>query len=429
MASTQGSSPRTNRKVITILSIDGGGVRGIIPAVILSALEAELQRLDGPDARIADYFDLIAGTSTGSIVTAFLTTPYPLPNASNGSIANRPREAKDIQNFYIEHGPEIFAKKEDPVQTRKSDGLLARLTELIVHGVEKVLEFLLDYRYGPSSLSEKVGEQLGEIRLADTLTNVLVPAYDIQHLKLVTFSSHQARKADSSVKLRDVVMSSAAAPVYFPSHNFKADGRMYNLVDGGVAANNPTLLAIQEAAHIFGNRDYNYLILSLGTCSEEEEHQNFIQLTGPLPWMIDLKRGTPPLANVLFKTSADMVDAYTLFVLGVGGRISSQNFLRIQDNTLKPEQLTMDDASKENFESLIDIAQRLLEKPVSFPSSVIGPQPMTTNRDALMSFARILSKEKKRRGGSSSHVSGFLIRSIVSFLFLIFLYKLYMMFY
>ncbi|XP_059593917.1 patatin-like protein 2 [Vitis vinifera] len=424
MASTQGSSPTTNRKVITILSIDGGGFRGIIPAVILSALEAELQRLDGPDARIADYFDLIAGTSTGSIVTAFLTTPYPLPSASNGSTTNRPCEAKDIQQFYIEHGPEIFAKEEDPVQTSKSESFLDGLKHLIVQGVEKVLE----YKYRPSRLSEKVDEQLGKIRLADTLTNVLVPAYDIQHLKLVTFSSHQARKADSSVKLRDVVMSSAAAPVFFPSHNFEADGRMYNLVDGGVAANNPTLLAIQEADHIFGNRDYNYLILSLGTCSEEE-HQNFIDLTGPLPWMIDLKRGTPPLANVLFKTSADMVDAYTLFVLGVGGRISSQNFLRIQDNTLKPEQLTMDDASKKNFESLIDIAQRLLEKPVSFPSLVIGLQPMTTNRKALMSFARLLSEEKKRRGGSLFHVSGFLMCSIISSLFLLFLYKLYMVFY
>ncbi|RVW41589.1 hypothetical protein CK203_068207 [Vitis vinifera] len=149
-------------------------------------------------------------------------------------------------------------------------------------------------------------------------------------------------------------MSSAAAPVYFPSRNFKADGRLHNLVDGELAANNPlsltaqTLLAIKEAAHIFGNRDYNnYLIVSLGSCSEEEHH-NFIDLKGPLPWIIDLKRGTPPLANVLFKTSADMVDAYTLFVLGlgVGGRISSQNFLRIQDNTLKPEQLKMDDAIK-----------------------------------------------------------------------------------
>ena len=183
------------------------------------------------------------------------------------------------------------------------------------------------------------------------------------HLRL------QVRKANSSTKLRDVVMSSAAAPVYFPSRNFKADGRLHNLVDGELAANNPvnvlhtqafmgpyfkdllpfvytihssffvklsltaqTLLAIKEAAHIFGNRDYNnYLIVSLGSCSEEEHH-NFIDLKGPLPWIIDLKRGTPPLANVLFKTSADMVDAYTLFVLGlgVGGRISSQNFLRIQ---------------------------------------------------------------------------------------------------
>ena len=183
------------------------------------------------------------------------------------------------------------------------------------------------------------------------------------HLRL------QVRKANSSTKLRDVVMSSAAVPVYFPSRNFKADGRLHNLVDGELAANNPvnvlhtqafmgpsfkdllpfvytihssffvklsltaqTLLAIKEAAHIFGNRDYNnYLIVSLGACSEEEHH-NFIDLKGPLPWIIDLKRGTPPLANVLFKTSADMVDAYTLFVLGlgVGGRISSQNFLRIQ---------------------------------------------------------------------------------------------------
>ena len=69
----------------------------------------------------------------------------------------------------------------------KSESFLDGLKHLIVQGVEKVLE----YKYRPSSLSEKVDEQLGKIRLADTLTNVLVPAYDIQHLKLVTFSSHQ----------------------------------------------------------------------------------------------------------------------------------------------------------------------------------------------------------------------------------------------
>ena len=114
---------------------------------------------------------------------------------------------------------EIFAKKEDPVETRytetvwkgekkqeerkiliqinflvvnnKSDSLLTRLTELIVSAAEMVLNFLLNHIYGPSHLSEKVNEQLGEIWLADPLTNVLVPAFDIQHLKLITFSSHQ----------------------------------------------------------------------------------------------------------------------------------------------------------------------------------------------------------------------------------------------
>eukprot|EP00261_Vitis_vinifera_P035266 XP_019076509.1 PREDICTED: patatin-like protein 2 [Vitis vinifera] len=167
MASTQGSSPRTNGKVITILSIDGGGVRGIIPAVILYSLEAELQRIDGPNARIADYFDVIAGTSTGSIVTALLTTPYTPPNPPanasktnpppNASITNRPREAKEIPEFYKKHGPAIFQKRKAP----------------------------------HNSNSATVDEEVGTIRLADTLTDVLIPAYDIEHRKLVTFSSHQ----------------------------------------------------------------------------------------------------------------------------------------------------------------------------------------------------------------------------------------------
>ncbi|CAO2149730.1 unnamed protein product [Urochloa humidicola] len=67
--------PPSTGKLITILSIDGGGIRGLIPATIIAFLEAKLQELDGPDARIADYFDVIAGTSTGALLTAMLTTP------------------------------------------------------------------------------------------------------------------------------------------------------------------------------------------------------------------------------------------------------------------------------------------------------------------------------------------------------------------
>ncbi|PRQ47915.1 putative phospholipase A(2) [Rosa chinensis] len=83
------------RKMVTVLSIDGGGIRGIIPGTILGFLESKLQDWDGENARIADYFDIIAGTSTGGLVTTMLTAP---------SKNNRPLyEAKDINNFYLEH--------------------------------------------------------------------------------------------------------------------------------------------------------------------------------------------------------------------------------------------------------------------------------------------------------------------------------------
>ncbi|KAJ0604151.1 putative patatin-like phospholipase domain, Acyl transferase/acyl hydrolase/lysophospholipase [Helianthus annuus] len=93
--------PPTYGNLITILSIDGGGVRGIIPGVIIEFLETELQKLDGKDARLADYFDVIAGTSTGGIMTAMLTTP----NEEGRPVF----AAKDVKDFYRQHCPKIFS--------------------------------------------------------------------------------------------------------------------------------------------------------------------------------------------------------------------------------------------------------------------------------------------------------------------------------
>jgi predicted acylesterase/phospholipase RssA len=87
-------------RCVTVLSIDGGGVRGIIPGTILAFLEEKLQEIDGPDARIADYIDVISGTSTGGLVTAMLTAP---------DKKGRPLfAARDITNFYLDHSPKIF---------------------------------------------------------------------------------------------------------------------------------------------------------------------------------------------------------------------------------------------------------------------------------------------------------------------------------
>ncbi|GAB4852104.1 Proteolipid protein 2 [Ancistrocladus abbreviatus] len=92
--------PPTYGDFITILSIDGGGIRGISPSIILDFLESELQKLDGKDARLADYSDVIAGTSTGGLVTAMLVAP---------DENNRPLFcAKDIKQFYLDNCPKIF---------------------------------------------------------------------------------------------------------------------------------------------------------------------------------------------------------------------------------------------------------------------------------------------------------------------------------
>jgi patatin-like phospholipase/acyl hydrolase len=95
--------PPTYGNLVTILSIDGGGIRGIIPATILEFLESQLQELDGESARLADYFDVITGTSTGGLVTAMLTAP----NAEKRPLF----AAKDIKPFYLENCPKIFPQQ------------------------------------------------------------------------------------------------------------------------------------------------------------------------------------------------------------------------------------------------------------------------------------------------------------------------------
>uniref|UniRef100_A0A6N2NJY9 Patatin n=1 Tax=Salix viminalis TaxID=40686 RepID=A0A6N2NJY9_SALVM len=99
---------------ITVLSIDGGGIRGIIPGTILAFLESELQKLDGADARLADYFDVISGTSTGGLVTAMLAAP---------NKQNRPLfSAKDINDFYLENCPKIFPQDSEVSKAINQEG-------------------------------------------------------------------------------------------------------------------------------------------------------------------------------------------------------------------------------------------------------------------------------------------------------------------
>ncbi|KAE8672611.1 Patatin-like protein 2 [Hibiscus syriacus] len=106
----------TYGRKITVLCIDGGGIRDIIPASILSFLEHKLLELDGEDARIADYFDVIAGTSSGGLMPAMLTAPD-----ENG----RPLfKGEDISPFCVKHDPMIFPQSNYKRMTMKMNGLM-----------------------------------------------------------------------------------------------------------------------------------------------------------------------------------------------------------------------------------------------------------------------------------------------------------------
>ncbi|KAJ9674471.1 hypothetical protein PVL29_023804 [Vitis rotundifolia] len=368
--------PPTYGNLVTILSIDGGGIRGIIPATILAYLESQLQELDGDDARIADYFDVIAGTSTGGLVTAMLTAP---------NDQKRPLfSAKDIKPFYLEHGPKIFP------QRRGIFGWIMNILRSVV---------------GPKT------------RLHQTLTSVVIPTFDIKSLQPTIFPSYEVKRSPSlHAPLADICIGSSAAPTYFPAYFFKnqhkeGKAREFNLIDGGVAANNPALVAISQVTkQVFDKNpdflpikpmDYGrFLVISIGTGSPKSAQKYNAKMAakwGVLGWL--LHGDSTPLVDVFTQASADMVDFHISVVFQA--LHSEDNYLRIQDDTLHGTDASVDVTTKENLGNLVKIGERLLKKPVSRVNLETGlsvpVENCGTNEEALKRFAKLLSDEKRLR--------------------------------
>ncbi|KAD4888131.1 hypothetical protein E3N88_20204 [Mikania micrantha] len=400
--SAEGYPPPSYGEYITILSIDGGGIRGVIPAVILDYLESELKRISGNDgASLAEYFDVIAGTSTGGLVTAMLTAP----NKNNEPLF----AAKDIVEFYMEKSPQIFPQLECCCDWFGCccdcfGGCFEWINWFI-----KWVKACFGPRYNGKKLRQIIKENLSTTKLNQTLTHVVIPTFDINMMEPVLFSSFQTlREPSKDALLSDICIGTSAAPTYLPAHVFENGGHTFNLVDGGVVANNPCLAAIGEVARQIKNKhprllgikahDYNrYLVISLGTGNTKPSRYKAEKAAkwGVFGWLINCDF-TSPLISTFSEASADMVDFHVNSVFEALGSVD--NYLRIQ---LTGDMASMDLATRVNLDDLKKVGENLLCKQVTRVNTDTGNVEKVdyagSNREALTKFAEGLVKERKLR--------------------------------
>jgi patatin-like phospholipase/acyl hydrolase len=314
-----------------ILSIDGGGIRGIIPGQVLIALEKQLQQLSGkPDMRIADAFDMIAGTSTGGILTCL----YLCPDAGTG----KPRfSAADAVNLYLQHGDNIF--------------------DVSVFKEITSLGGLAGAKYSAAHLEQVLRDYLGDLKLSELLRPCLITAYDITRRAAKFFNSADVPELGPARDFyaRDVARATSAAPTYFEPANITAfDRAVYPLVDGGMFANNPTMCACVEAFGFDPELAVSDLkVLSLGTgAADAAYHYSEAKKWGKVQWAI-------PALEILMSSGSETVDYQMKTLFASAGR--PEQYLRLQLDLADFPDVdgAMDNASEENMQALADAGQTL----------------------------------------------------------------------
>jgi patatin-like phospholipase/acyl hydrolase len=344
----------------TILSIDGGGIRGIIPAMILT----EIERRTGH--RIAEMFDLIAGTSTGGILALGLTVPQS-PNA------RKPKyRAKQLVAFYEEDGKQIFHSFWHNVVS--------------LHG-------LIDEKYPSEQFERVLQKYLGEeTKLSQALTDVLITSYEIETCRPFFFTRRKARARRAgrfNPRMWEVARCTSAAPTYFSPHRITRprSSRLPPLtfVDAGVFVNNPTLCAYAEAvsmqnqpkdgtadeAHPGGSKqaerpvevrsrevptadEADYVVLSLGTGELNTQiRYEDARRWGTLHW-------ARPLIDIAYDGSSDTVDGQMRQLMPIVKRPFV--YYRFQAS-LSEANNALDDTSDWNIQDLKRRAESIFEDP------------------------------------------------------------------
>jgi uncharacterized protein len=283
-----------------ILSLDGGGLRGMFTAAVLAHLEED------HGIRVADHFDLIAGTSTGGVIALGL------------GLGMSPRQ---ILEFYIEHGPRIFRDRSRLRGAR--------------HWV------LSKYSTGP--LRGAINEVLGDRLFGESTKRLVITSYDLGandvHLFRTPHLSHLRR--DWRERAVDVALATTAAPTYFPTMSLRGA----RLIDGGILANNPVMVALTEAIGPLQRVAADIKAFSVGTTTDVPRHRRLLDRGGRLMW-------APAAVDVLMRAQSDSATKQARHFLG------EKNFLRLNP-TVPTGALNLDKVDADDLIGLAGHVSRL----------------------------------------------------------------------
>lgn len=231
-----------------VLSIQGGGVNGIFAAGILARVEERLEQ-EGKPCRVGRYFDLVTGTSTGGLIALGVALGIP---------------AAKIVKLYSEKSSRIF-----PTRRRN---ILSKVVRKTIN-----LPF-----YDSKPLIKELRLIFGDMRLGDSVSRLVIPAYDLSLDRVCLFKTahHLLFKSDYQLKAWEVATATTAAPIYFPPYEMSPEARSAKFLDGGVWANNPVLVAVAECIHYCGWARDSLDVLSFSGVREIVEESRWKKLRG-----------------------------------------------------------------------------------------------------------------------------------------------------
>lgn len=220
-----------DKKTFKILSIDGGGIKGIYSSTIIEKFEEKYQ------CSISDYFDMLCGTSTGGLIALALSLKVP---------------AKTISDFYIRKGNIIFSK-------------------MIFSALK---QFLYGGKYKNNNLKMCLEEIFENKTISESNNLLCIPAYNYTDGNTCVFKYDHKQGdlcRDNNIKYIDIALATSAAPTYFPICEIEVLNKQY--IDGGLWANNPSLVGLMEALCHFIGKDREYQSVQILSISSLDNHK------------------------------------------------------------------------------------------------------------------------------------------------------------